>query len=102
VPADLSVGACSSISIYVDMILMMDRVVLCFMLRPGLVPGSTVKREHPIHTIQLVPNTNDQLFICTNSGYAYITTISGQLVKVFTAGTLRALSITDMQCSAVM
>jgi len=73
-----------------------------FMLRPGLVPGSTVKREHPIHTIQLVPNTNDQLFICTNSGYAYITTISGQLVKVFTAGTLRALSIPDMQCSAVM
>jgi WD40 repeat-containing protein SMU1 len=54
--------------------------------RPGQAAGSVVTRELAVHTIQLMPNSTDQVFICTSSSQAFIMTIQGQLVKKFWSG----------------
>ena len=54
--------------------------------RPGVVPGVPVTRETPIHTLQLVPGTTDQVFVGTNSAVAYIMTTQGQLVRRMASG----------------
>jgi hypothetical protein len=39
-----------------------------------------------VHTLELVPNTTDQIFVCTNSAQAFIMTTQGQLIKRFSSG----------------
>lgn len=51
-----------------------------------MVPGASVPREISVHTLELVPNTTDQVFVCTNSAQAYITTLQGQVLKRFSSG----------------
>lgn len=53
--------------------------------RPGMLPGA-VAREHTIHTIQLMPNNPDQIFVCTKSSQAYLMTIHGQVIRTFSSG----------------
>lgn len=38
-------------------------------------PGVPVTRELSVHTIELMPNSTDQIFVCTNSPHAYIMTV---------------------------
>ena len=54
--------------------------------RPGLVPGVPVTRETAVHTLQLVPNSSDLVFVCTGSAQAFIVTTQGQVVKRFASG----------------
>lgn len=49
-------------------------------------PGATVSREISVHTLELVPNTTDQIFVVTSSAQAYIMTTQGQLVRRFSSG----------------
>jgi hypothetical protein len=51
-----------------------------------VVPGAPVSREISVHTLELVPNTTDQIFVCTNSAQAFIMTTQGQLIKRFSSG----------------
>jgi WD40 repeat-containing protein SMU1 len=45
-----------------------------------------VTRELAVHTMQLMPNSTDQVFISTASSQAFIMTIQGQIVKKFWSG----------------
>lgn len=54
--------------------------------RPGVQAGVSVTREIAVHTIQLVPNTPDLVFVCTNSPQAFIMTTHGQVVRSFSSG----------------
>jgi WD40 repeat-containing protein SMU1 len=54
----------------------------CFLTRPSLSAGSlstTLGREFSIHTIQLIPNNADLLFIGVKAPQAFITTTNGQV-----------------------
>lgn len=51
-----------------------------------MLPGVPVTRELSVHTIELVPNSPDQIFVCTNSPQCYIMTVQGQLVRRFSSG----------------
>ena len=66
-------------------------------IRPGTVPGSVI-REFTIHTIMLMPNNPDQVFVCNKSSNAYIMTIQGQIIKTFSSG---KVSGGDFVCATV-
>jgi hypothetical protein len=51
-----------------------------------VLPGVAVTHEIAVHTLELVPNTSDQVLICTNSPHAYIMTVQGQPVRRFSSG----------------
>lgn len=53
--------------------------------RPGVIPGAVVK-ETTIHTLQLMPNNPDCIFVCSKSCQAFIITIHGQVLKSFSSG----------------
>jgi WD40 repeat-containing protein SMU1 len=40
----------------------------------------------PVHTIQLVPNNPEHMFVCLKGAQAFIMTIQGQLIKSFSSG----------------
>jgi hypothetical protein len=65
-----------------------DNFIIIFRLsrRPGVLPGVAVTHEIAVHTLELVPNTSDQVLICTNSPHAYIMTVQGQPVRRFSSG----------------
>ena len=54
--------------------------------RPGVMPGVPVSREISVHTLDLVPNTSDQVFVVTSSAQAYIMTTQGQMIRRFSSG----------------
>jgi WD40 repeat-containing protein SMU1 len=53
--------------------------------RPGMIPGSALK-ETTIHTILLMPNNPDQIFVCPKASQAYLMTPQGQVVRTFSSG----------------
>jgi hypothetical protein len=50
-----------------------------------MIPGSVMK-ETCIHTVILMPNNADQIFVCLKSSQAYLMTIQGQVVRTFSSG----------------
>ena len=46
----------------------------------------SVVKEVTIHTIQLMPNNPDHIFVCTKSSQAYLMTTHGQLIRTYSSG----------------
>jgi WD40 repeat-containing protein SMU1 len=54
--------------------------------RPGVVAGLPGLREITVHTIILMPNNSEHVFICTKSSQAYLMTAHGQLLRTYSSG----------------
>jgi WD40 repeat-containing protein SMU1 len=48
--------------------------------------GGTARKETTVHTLQLMPNNPEQIFVATKSPQAYIMTLHGQVVRSFSSG----------------
>jgi WD40 repeat-containing protein SMU1 len=65
-----------------------------------MIPGVPITREVPVHTIELLPGTTDQIFVCTNTTQAYIMTLKGQTVRRFSSGK-KAGEGGDFSCATI-